>query len=1269
MGDSGLTMAKEFKPTREQLVAQATDRNLSVTANAGSGKTMVLVERYLGLLLADPEADPRKIVAITFTKKAAAEMLDKVNRRLSDMLRDAKSSEINHLNKAREKLSMARIMTIHSFCFSLLRDYPIEAGIVPNATEIDQAELIRIVNDAVSNAVEDAIEERDDRFGLMFAKLDRTAIVSLISALLSKRNAIGSTGESIDEKAERVQRVVCEYYSNEIRDVLSAINRVLMGFVPKGKSTNTLEQTLAEIQTLTELESSISTGQCNSYETLSRWASMFSKAVNCLYTKKFTLKVFTVSRLPDGSDGILLSLLPAVQRIDAISSISSSPDYDLARIERDMLEAAENVKALTRLAMDEAFAEKQARNGLDFDDMLYIADSLLTDVEACKFIRKGITHLLVDEFQDTDSVQYSIIKKLVPELEPGSESESGINLFIVGDAKQSIYGFRNADVRVFEQARRDISSLNERLIAGGRLVQDIATPSGIVRPNNTREALGDVALTATFRMQPVISAFVNRVCDEIMDKSLSEYEVEYTPLISSRNIQSFLSAEPGQVASLSGGDSFFGSVDWLVCPVAKKGSAAPTEINSETEYSLVSKYIRKIVNNEKYLVGDEGSRRTIDFGDIAVLSRKKAPLLALTNHLGSTGVPFVLTAGDGFYATQEVLDMVSYLNFLHNPKDDLSVAALLRSPFFGFTDEYLFNTSTYHGETLYEKLSNYAAAPEAPAWVRRAESEMARTIEMSRGLQISDLVIYIIEQSGILGTVPAGPIGDRTKANYEKFTQIARDFENRGFRNLFDFVEELNFLLHHEAKEAEAGTAADSIGVNLMTVHASKGLEFPVVILFDSNSDGRHGGQFAFCDQTGVVFPTKELSEEGFLESVGSPALALAKDIEKSADQAEIKRLLYVAMTRAKDRLVISTEIPLKDKLEEIKLKGFSKLIADGLGISPERLVAGESELICAAEKLNVLEGGLPKEILIRYTVGIINFIEESDLRLSEQASAMAVPEFRFAKLSAEANSEIFSASKMMAYGNSRREFVNRYVFGLPEESSEDEPSAASYESEERIIGSLAGSVIHAVMEKIPRWLGFAGDVDALEFGEAMESALEGVENVNIELLGERVRSECLAVASTPLLRKWQPMLASSLFEYEMYIPVNDDIMMAKIDALIRGADGAPEIWDWKTNIVRGSQGMAALAEKYAMQMKIYAYFVMLLHPGHESYRARLLFTRLAGEGAADEDWTWAFNFSAGDLEQFSSFLSKTSHEMKAINFINSGDAIDYSEGKLEWQI
>ncbi len=1255
------------------MVAQATDRNLSVTANAGSGKTMVLVERYLRLLLADPEADPRKIVAITFTKKAAAEMLEKVNRRLGDMLRDAKSSEIAHLNQAREKLSMARIMTIHSFCFSLLRDYPIEAGIVPNATEIDQAEQIRILSDAVSNAVEDAIEDRGN-YQLLFDKLGRNSIINLITALISKRGALAGADEPIDEKAERVQRFVSEYFSEGIRSVLPEIVRIIGGYAPKNKSTQTAVAMFESIQILQALESRVATSECDNYVTLGDWVTSFSDGVKKLFTNDFLPNKTTMKSFPEGTDEILMPLGPMVASINSLRQLFSSPDYDLARIERDMLAVAESVKSLAHAAMDEAFAEKQARNGLDFDDMLYLADALLADEEACKFIRKGITHLLVDEFQDTDSVQYSMIKKLVPELDPGSGRESGINLFIVGDAKQSIYGFRNADVRVFEQARRDISSLNERLISEGRLATDIATPMGLVPPENSREALGDVALTATFRMQPVISAFVNRVCGEIMDKDLSDFEVEYAPLISSRNIQSLLSMPPGTVPNLSTGNEFYGSVDWLVCPIRRSQDTESedelvSDNNADTEYTLVSKYIRKIVNNEKYLVGDEGALRTIKYSDIAVLCRKKAPLLALTNHLGGAGVPFVLTAGDGFYATQEVLDMVSYLNFLHNPKDDLAVAALLRSPFFGFTDEHLFNTATHPGETLYEKLANYSSTPEAPQWARRAESEMARSIEMSRGLQISDLVIYIIEQSGILGTVPAGPIGERTKANYEKFTQIARDFENRGFRNLFDFVEELNFLLHNEAKEAEAGTNTDSSGVNLMTVHASKGLEFPVVILFDTNSTGRQGGQFSFSDQTGVVFSTKELSSEGFSEIVKSPALEYAKEIERDADIAEIKRLLYVAMTRAKDRLVISAAVPYKDTADDIKLKGFAKLAAEGFDTDPMRLVSGETELRSAPEKLNILENGIPKEILVSYRVGIVNFVDQADAESSAAAAKLGMPEFRFAKLSAEANGEIFSASKLMAYGHSRREFVNRYVFGLPEERNEDEPPAARSESEERIIGSLAGSVIHAVMEKIPCWLGFAGDISEAEFAEAIEKALEGVENVNVELLRERVRRECLAVAATPLLRKWQPQLASSLFEYDMFIPVNDDIMMAKIDALMLGPDGAPEIWDWKTNIVRDRDGMAALAANYAVQMKVYAYFVMLLHPGRDEYRARLLFTRLANESAEDEAWTWVFSFAKSDLEKFAAFLSETSHRMKAINFINSGDEIDYSEGQIEWQI
>jgi ATP-dependent helicase/nuclease subunit A len=459
---------------------------------------------------------------------------------------------------------------------------------------------------------------------------------------------------------------------------------------------------------------------------------------------------------------------------------------------------------------------------------------------------------MVDEFQDTSPVQTRILRRLAPRTN---------EFFIIGDAKQSIYRFRGADVTVFHRMRDEL----------------------------TREGGRDVPMSACFRTHERLIAFVNHLFPAVFARE-SRYDTPYEAMTAQR--------QPANDGA---------SVELHIITQGKEAERLKAAELREREAQLVARRVREIVEQEKVNVCGQGDEpRAAQYGDIALLFQASTSFEWFEQALADANVPYVTIAGRGFYDRQEITDLTNLLAFLVSPNDNLSLAAALRSPMFALSDETLLRLRTRPPHrTLWHALcdGDVAHAETECEAVCAARGVLARLREQVGRVSAADLIIEALRATGYAATLMALPHGERRVANVEKFIEQARALASMTLTELVERVGEMQF---REAREGEA-TVEEAGAVRLMTVHKSKGLEFPIVWLADTTYKGRSTQRIvASHADYGIAIRIGEDHLETDDEKLKAASYAMLQKLEQQMDRAEKKRLLYVAATRARDHLIIS---------------------------------------------------------------------------------------------------------------------------------------------------------------------------------------------------------------------------------------------------------------------------------------------------------------------------------------------------------------------------
>ena len=822
--------------------------NVALEASAGTGKTRVLVDRYINLLRAG--VDPSNILAITFTRKAAAEMRDRI---MATLRAAAASGEIPpaRWRDLRDRTADITISTIDAFCLSLLREFPLEADLDPAFSVADDTELPRLIDEALDRALRicRSLARDDGTVALAFAQIGERRVRIGLTTLLNRRivapgiltkylAASGAAGLDIDTVTRRA--------AASLIDVLESMRGGVDRFVETGPlepAFHLLALGVRQLRTSLDAQTALDPGAVQ---------AVFARAREHFLTQDGSARV----KCPYPKTAFASEVDWRTHR-DLVLSHAGVVFRVAAAYRRDLnVLVSRGIGRMFRVAESEYRRTLDAHAVLDFSDLLLRSLDLLRRMDDFAQSRYRLEsryhHVLVDEFQDTSRAQWELVSLLIQSWGEGAGvAHSGPlqpSIFIVGDRKQSIYAFRDAEVSVLREASRYLEGLR---------------PDRDVRRSITR----------SFRAAPSLLAFINDLCRDV-DKATGrpdafEYaENDRFPVVNAEWV------EDEESLGIVVGDTPEACADATAAEIGRLLLAGVTIRDRET-----------------------GVRRALRAGDIAILFRTRESHREFEAALERRDIRSYVYKGLGFFDADEIKDVLALIWYLADPVSDLRASALMRSRFFGVSDEALRLLAPDISQAL-RAVAPPAEWPQLDAGDRQALGEARdsthRWLGLVDRLPAAELIDVILSESAY-GLELRGGRFQQARENLKKLRSLIRRIQNRGYGTLARMAAHLDRL----AVGDEANAAIDAFdAVNLMTVHAAKGLEFPVVFVVNlaRGSGNRRDPVRLTADPAG---------------DAGSVAVgdfqSDADDDHAAREREETKRLLYVALTRARDRLYLGT--------------------------------------------------------------------------------------------------------------------------------------------------------------------------------------------------------------------------------------------------------------------------------------------------------------------------------------------------------------------------
>ncbi|MGA9116010.1 MAG: UvrD-helicase domain-containing protein [Bacteroidota bacterium] len=1103
-------------PAQER--ALAAPGHLCVTANAGSGKTRVLVERYLHLLNSG-RASPAGIVAITFTDRASGELRRKIAEGVADRIRtSAKEEEKRRFERVREQLSSAVIGTIHSFCARILREYPVEADVDAAFTVLDRLEERFLREEAAREGFR--IVLGDDSHPLRSALLDllraegKDRLFGDIQRLVAKRDLV--------ERFTRPGGV----YAGSDEDVLSRWEGILRSFLAEELRSPALQPLLADAVCAGEgpqaEEARAELGLFLRETDPVRKGERFLILARLILTKAGTPRQ-AFKRWTDGAAVRNLGkLLEAAA--PAVSSLASALPMEGHRA---LVERSRTLLEFFRMVAELYDRHKAEAGQLDFEDLQRKVRDILGHADIRSRLAARYTHIMVDEFQDTNTLQLEILEPLTDGLRAG-------NLFVVGDPKQSIYGFRDADVTVFQGVRRRI-----------------------------REAAGpgaDLLLEESFRPLRDVAAFVNLVFAPLMSGTsdlLHPEEVSYDPIRCARE----------------GGGT--GSVEIVLAPDPRQGEGPSAG-------DLIARRLLLLAAG-----GETGD--PIPFGDMAILLRTRSALPGIEDGLIRHGIPHLVTGGVGYFQTQGIQDFCGYLRFLLDPEDDQALAGILRSPFFTVSDEELFELSLdREAKSLWMCLREGATATES---LSRAERILEEHLRECPRLQMAEIIERVVRDTDYRAVAGGLARGDQDLANLRKLAALARRHDERGLSGLYDFVRRLQRLMEEEEQEGQEPVDADRDAVQVLTIHSAKGLEFPVVVV--PSLDRRFRTEWDPPPDLEIG-----LGPGGRKEDTSAIGHLLHRRY-RGRILAEEKRILYVACTRARDRLILCTRegAPAAGSWMEWV---WEVLFPDGAA-APGEIVRNVRTGFLRHGDSGFAAGEEEHELRIR----VFSRRDLSSPGLPPPPRpAPPLPEgVHVEPVAAPPLRAVYSSTMLRTYEECAARYRLRYVLGMPDPERVDHPATDEDPDTEQAPGGDAwGRAFHSVMER----------VDDPGTGGPPQEAVEVPEGESIEPaagMGEVPAAVERVLGSS--FWKWVSRGTDARTEFPILAEAGGILLTGTLDRLFRDPDGFWHVLDFKTERLSGGD-IPLRAAVHSLQMETYSLLVHRLF-GTPEVRHTILFVRHPG--------------------------------------------------------
>lgn len=858
MQDNATAIASAFQPSDQDVryvIQKDLDETLFVAASAGTGKTHSLVGRIVNLITTGTTTLDR-IAAITFTEAAAAELRDKIRQQLENAAEDQRSGEVQR-DRCRQGVSdidQAAIRTLHSFAALLLHERPLEAGLPPAFETTDSIAAGIKFNEAWTAWLDEQLEEDSN-----------------LAPHLRVAFTLGLT-------ITHLRQAALEFHEN-----YADLEGVTFGeaAITEGSSVPSLADAAAELERLCQYSKLGGTDRLYDHVqgklvSLRRLAYSGLERADALRLVRRALPLkFSRGRQSDWEVDPETGENACAAIKEILANLHDKVAQDLENSRRAVLGPI--LSGLQKFAL--AYArQRRAEGRAEFNDLLVWARELLRDnLEVRDHFRRRFSHLLIDEAQDTDPIQAEIAMFLAEGVPAGSENgarptewtgvrpEKG-KLFVVGDQKQSIYRFRRADVAQMNLLKQLMED------GGGR----------------------SVSLVQNFRSHQAIIDWVNRVFAEWMGKEEDRTAESYIQASYEEMAPKWL-AQPGN----STGPSV-----WALADEASKGTA--DEIRQQESADIAS-LLHEIVAKGWQVLDREATENTgketyrcATYSDICILMPTRTGLRLLERELERGNVPYRLESASLIFDTQEIRDLLNCLRAIDNPADQVATVAALRSVAFGCSDVDLLQHHEAGGSFDYLRNAN-----------RETEGPVSESLEVLRAFHetriwepVGTLIDRFVRNRQLMESSVGHPRMREQWRRYRFIIEQAWQFAAAGGNSLRSFVNWVEDQIGQNARVTEAPVPeSDEEAVRVMTVHASKGLEFPVVVLTGLNAERRFRANAVLTDRGQKRVEVGMGTPNGFFDTAGYAELA---EYEKNMSEAEHVRLMYVATTRARDHLVLS---------------------------------------------------------------------------------------------------------------------------------------------------------------------------------------------------------------------------------------------------------------------------------------------------------------------------------------------------------------------------
>lgn len=1144
------------KLTPHQGKALNTKAHLSLTANAGSGKTFVLVKRYLEIALS-LNIPLKEIAAITFTEKAASELYKKIA--------DSIDSEYNTTNdkttkkkleNLRRQLISANISTIHSFCINILREFPVEADIDVNFSPIDEtysSELIELsVDETIKKLLKDVLTSEQTK-SLIRVLGSYSGLSSMLTSLLKNRKNVLEVRDKIYSKSDDEITGYLDYKFTSLAERI--IQPVKDKFVEAVKVVNeeAFNRGSDFASEIKQKLPGLNTGNIKEYLT------KVAKIAPLILTGKGEVR--KQKYLPGSIYGDYPDEIATIQDFFKTVQYLGTSDNDqqintrLVKFGRDLLDLFSEALSL--------YSKKKKENSsLDFEDILLYVVKILSNEEVRNSLSEKFKFIMVDEYQDTNEVQYQIFLPILDYLNKN-------NLFVVGDEKQSIYMFRDAELEVFNRTKNDIAEKSGKNFL--------------------------LTLPDSFRMSPAICAFTNFLFAKLFSNPDPLYnEVEYSPIVCAKT------------------EELDGKIELILIP---------EESDADNEYEPESKLVAKRIIQ---LVNDETAKLKISWKDVAILCRKRKSFAQLEKEFTFSQIPFSVIGGKGFYQRQLVFDVYSYFSFLLNKEDDTALIAILRSPFFSLSDSMLYEISLEDGPYFYFKLKKYA---ETNPLIKKVYDQLSENLALANTYGIINLLRKITTESGYISVYSARQNGEQEFANYQKLVNLSATFIGNGYKNLYDYVNFLKDAIEKIEGEGQPVPLDDKDSVKIMTIHQAKGLEFKAVFLFNC-----HEKELSPKLKSKEIIVNKEFGiltklppgEDYFEEYIAPPIVKLNDFISLKKNSAELKRMFYVAVTRAKNYLFISGKVSTKS---EPSGNSFIELLRSGLNFNPE---AESFEINTTLKFLKKNEDAyFNTEENINLNIPVVKEIPALQVNLAETNELNQDYLFNLQRIGSMQSGEIISATKVSMFNQcpfkykltyelgfsslfekmkrwEQKEAVKhsqkQFEFTLKEDLQQEDTDSPDSSFFIKDYASIKGRIVHSALEK---------NVKPEELKSFVSNSLSNeFDNLEKQKLSiTEIESEILN--SLVAFYNSEPFTELNSFpnyknEFEAYLFCRDYYLYGIIDKLILYENNAIII-DYKTDNIPEDK-IEERWNNYFYQLMFYALIICELYPSIEKVELRLIF-------------------------------------------------------------